>query len=372
MRRPRYPLAITTAVAGAVTIASLLTPASGARAAGLGAEGLYEGPAAVAAVNSFSSELGAPVDYAVDYADHSKTWNDVSNPSWLLDAWSPWVTASPTRRLVLGVPLLIDANKGQLAAGAAGYFDTNFRTLAANMVSRGLGASVIRLGWEMNNISQPWYAGTDPASYKAFYARVVSTMRSVPGTSFTFDWNVNAGVQGGSPLTTFDSFYPGDASVDVIGIDNYDIKWMDSTSTPAQRWDWQVSRPLGLNDHRLFATAHAKPVSFPEWGLYKLGDAQGGGGDNPYYVDQMANWFSTSNVRYQAYYDADWGGGVLANFPNGKAQYLARFGPGAAGATSTTVAPVPTTVAPVPTTVAPVPTTVAPVPTTVAQRRHRK
>ncbi len=304
--------------------------------------GVYTGPATVAATNSFSTWLGAPTPYATDFLDYTKTWNDVANPMWLVDPWSTWVKAVPGRRLVLGVPLLINANKGQLAQGASGAFDSSFRTLAQNMVARGLGTSVIRLGWEMNNISFPWYAGTDPASYKSFYARAVGVMRSVPGAAFSFDWNPNAGVQGGSPLTSFASFYPGDAYVDVIGLDNYDIKWMDSTSTPEQRWNWHLTRPLGLNDHKAFATAHAKAMSFPEWGLYRVGDQMGGGGDNPYYIDRMADWFATTNSAYQSYFDADWGGGALASFPNGQARYKARFG--AATSTSPTVTtPPPTT-----------------------------
>ena len=302
--------------------------------------GVYTGPANVAGMDSFSTSLGAPAPYATDFADYTKTWNDVANPMWLLDPWSTWVKAVPGRRLVLGVPLLINANRGQLAQGASGAFDASFRTLAQNMVARGLGTSVIRLGWEMNNSSFPWYAGTDPASYKSFYARAVGVMRSVPGAAFSFDWNPNAGVQGGSPLTTFASFYPGDAYVDVIGLDRYDIKWMDSTSTPEQRWNWMLTQPLGLNDHKAFATAHAKPLSFPEWGLYRVGDQQGGGGDNPYYIDRMADWFAATNTAYHSYFNADWGGGTLANFPNGQARYKARFG---ASAISIPTAPAPTT-----------------------------
>jgi hypothetical protein len=41
-------------------------------------------------------------------------------------------------------------------------------------------------------------------------------------------------------------------------------------------------------------------MSFPEWGLgwtdSPVGSGAVGGGDNPYFVNQMANWISTHNV----------------------------------------------------------------------------
>src|SRR5207302_758828 len=104
------------------------------------------------------------VTYATDYVNYTKTWMDVSTPSWLINAWSPWVAAAPNRRLVIGVPLLINSAAGQLSAGAAGSFDGYFRTLAQNLVSNHLGSSVLRLGYEMNHTGNSWYTGSDWAS----------------------------------------------------------------------------------------------------------------------------------------------------------------------------------------------------------------
>lgn len=288
--------------------------------------GVYTGPATTSSTDGISNWLGKPVVYASDYVDNRYTWNDVASPSWLINAWAPWVSASPNRRLVVGVPLLIDSAKGQLAAGAAGSFDGYFRTLAQNLVANHLGSSVIRLGFEANCTWSSWFAGTDVTSYKRYYARIVTLMRKVSGAKFIFDWNPLAGTEGGSSLTTFDSFYPGDAYVDVIGLDQYDMKWQDSTSTPDQRWSWFQTRPMGLNDFKAFATKHRKPMSIPEWGLWASGTQMGGGGDSPYYIDAMANWFAANKVLYQSYFDFDSGQGTMASFPNGQAEYKARFG----------------------------------------------
>jgi hypothetical protein len=356
-------------VGGALLMTPLAVAAqtSSATAASTPAVGVYSGPAVpngVTGHTSFSGWLGNPVPYAVEFLNSYGSWDEVANPYWALDNWSAWAQAQAGRRLVLSVPLLVSSASGQLSQGAAGAFDSNFRTLAQNMVNRNLGTSVIRLGWEMNNSSFPWWAGNDPASFRSFYARTVGVMRSVPGAAFTFDWNPNLGVQGGSPLTTFDAFYPGDAYVDVIGLDVYDIKWGDSTSDPASRWAWMVSQQLGLQQHRTFAATHGKPVSFPEWGLYKKGDQMGGGGDSPYFIDSMVNWIASGATTYHAYFDADWGGGSLATFPNAQAQYKARLG---ASITTTTLSSTTTTVVAPPTTtttvVAP-PTTTTTVPPT--------
>jgi len=334
----RYRLASTIA-AVTLVVTSLVSAgdASPALAQTVTMSGVYSGPAVPAGVtnhDSFAGWLGDSVPYAVEFLDTNGSWDGIANPYWALDAWSQWSNAQPGRRLVLSVPLLVSSASGQLAQGAGGAFDANFVTLSRNMVARNLGSSVIRLGWEMNHNGSPWWAGNDPASFRSFYARVVTAMRSVPGAAFTFDWNPNLGVQGGSPLTTFDSFYPGDAYVDVIGLDIYDIKWMDSTSDPAARWNWMMTQPLGLDQHRTFAAAHGKPVSFPEWGLYKKGDVLGGGGDNPYFVHAMADWISSGNTTLESYFNVDWGGGTLDSFPNAKAAYKLRFG---ASATALTV-----------------------------------
>ena len=348
-------------LASSIVVATLgLTGASpGTAQAATSTLGVYAGPGDVAGHNSFANWLPASVPHASDALDYRFDWSYITS-TWVLDQWSPWVRAVPGRRLVLSVPMLPASADGQLAAGAAGSFDPHFRTVAQNMVSRGLGSSVIRLGWEPNGNWFPWGASRDTASWKTFYRRIVTVMRTVPGANFAFDFNLAAGAAGTN--LSFADIYPGDDVVTYVGLDNYDLMWNDSTSTPAQRWNFALTQFNGLRAHKAFADAHGKPLSFPEWGLYARGDIQGGGGDNPYYVDRMADWFATNNLAYQSYFNASWGGGDLNSFPNAKARYQARFGATAAPTTTTT----PTTVAPTTTTtVAPTTTTtVKPITTT--------
>jgi len=285
--------------------------------------------------DAFAAKVPAPVPYAVDFLESRYGWNEMLHP-WALDAWVPWVQAVPDRRLVLSVPMLPASAQGQLAAGAAGSFDSYFRSLAQSMVARGLGNSVVRVGWEANGSWFAWNATQDPASWKAFYRRIVLTMRSVSGAGFSFDWTANPGTS-----LSFASFYPGDDVVDIVGLDVYDIKWQDTTSSPEQRWNFVLNQFNGLIAHRDFAAQHGKPLSFPEWGLYAKGDEQGGGGDNPYFIDRMADWFANNNVAYQAYFS--WGTSDLSSFPNGKARYSARFATTASTITTVTTQPTSTT-----------------------------
>ena len=291
--------------------------------------GLYSGPANVSSLNNFSTWLGAPITYVTDYVDYKNGWSVDFNPTWIFNTWGPWVKANSGRRLVLGLPMLENSNPEQFSQGTAGAFDAYFLSLSQKLVSNNMGNTIIRLGYEANNPNiGPWEACADPSGYIADWRHIVNVMKSVPGQNFEFDWNpTESSACGNQPLNSFASFYPGDDVVNIIGLDQYDIKWMDTTSTPQQRWQFFLNQPMGLLDHKNFAIAHKKMVSFPEWGLYASGDKYGGGGDDPYYIDQMHAWFTSNNTAYQSYFNLNWGGGILSNFLNGQARYKSDFGP---------------------------------------------
>ncbi len=93
-----------------------------------------------------------------------------------------------------------------------------------------------------------------------------------------YDWCPGWGPQD-SPA---DLAYPGDDVVDYIGLDVYDFKHEGSVE---ERWNtFYLKAPFGLEWHRDFAARHGKPMSYPEWGV-------GNFGDNPYFIQQMHDWF---------------------------------------------------------------------------------
>lgn len=284
-----------------------------------GGLGVYSGTGSTggtAAVGMFGSWLGSPVPVATDYIDPFGTYYPTQ-----LDAWK-----NTGRRLALGLPLVPDG--GSFAAVASGTYDAAWTGVAAKLVANGLADTVVRVGYEGNNCSiGPWQACDDPAGYAAAFRHVVDVMRAAPGQHFAFDFDSATGFPVGRNLTGYADYYPGDAWVDVVGQNFYDVWSGRPAATPQDRWSHIVDQPGGLAAHRAFAAAHGKPVAFDEWGLYAdNGDSYAGGGDNPYFVDQAAAWFDSSDPLFHSYFDQDWGGATLDAFPKGKAEYRLKFG----------------------------------------------
>jgi hypothetical protein len=319
----------------AVCAALWSVPTAGAAAAAP-ATGVYTGPAGTAEHDTFSAWLGTPSPYAVDFVDDSQSWTNIAKHSdWLADPWSAWVKAKDGRRLVVSVPMLNRASAGRLVDGADGAFDQHFRTLAQELVDDGLGNAIIRLGWEANGDWYPWRASPNPAAWKAFFRRIVRVMRSVPAQSFDFDLTYNRGRSG--TRVSFETIYPGDDVVDILGMDVYDTRHRDDTSPPEVRWAAALEQEMGLNDFKAFAAAHRKPMSIPEWALWERDhDDNGGVGDNPYFIDGVADWLqdNAADVVYHGYFNhlSGWTGDHrLASYANARARYRQRFGPPAAG-----------------------------------------
>jgi len=92
--------------------------------------------------------------------------------------------------------------------GARGAFTVYAKQLARELVSAGLGKSIIRLGHEANGT---WYAdnvGTTQAQWaqwKAFWRKTALAMNSVSGADFAFDWCISAGYR---PIP-FSDYYQG-------------------------------------------------------------------------------------------------------------------------------------------------------------------
>jgi hypothetical protein len=127
--------------------------------------------------------------------------------------------------------------------------------------------------------------------------------------------------------------YPGDAYVDIIGMDFYYNPEWDGTD-PLAAWNAMVSDKYGLQWHQDFAAAHNKPTAYSEWGI-KSDNA------GPY-IQKAAEWFSSHNVLYNNYWETDAAAypGDLSHYPTASQVFRDVFGP--------TTAPVVTAPAPAP------------------------
>lgn len=257
-------------------------------------------------LGQFAHAMHRQVNCAEIFNMESPTWSEWAHP-WYLNhirdaAWSQWATApGHSRQLVISQTLIPTnfANHNWRAQGAAGRYVKYARELSTNLVAAGLGHSILRLAPEMNgtwNIDNVGNTNRDMSHWAAFWRRTVQAMRSVPGAHFQFDWTINAAVR---PIPLSD-FYPGNGSVDIVGIDAYD----QGVAAGEPRWDTIYNRPDGISDVLNFANAHGKPLSIPEWGLSAPGLGSGGG-DDPAYINGIGSLVRDNNVAYQSYFFTD-------------------------------------------------------------------
>ncbi|MFF1449430.1 glycoside hydrolase family 26 protein [Streptomyces sp. NPDC058274] len=251
------------------------------------------GPRGVARIAELSRWLGgAELRVGHTYLPGDR-WSNIEGPPGFLDVWADWRREKDDRLLVLNVPMMERNEEGVsdsgvralLQQGAAGAYDKHFRALAERLVDLKVPDTVIVLGWEMNGITYTHRCGPDPEAWKKYWNRIVTTMRAVPGQKFRFDFTPNRG-RDAIPWT---QCYPGDDTVDIIGMDSYD-------QPRGLTFDEQVKEPYGLQAHVEFAKAHGKAISYPEWGLFR-------NGDNGTYMRRMLAWMDEHKPLYNTLTD---------------------------------------------------------------------
>ena len=315
---------------------------SGTPFADAGGLGLYDGQSSPSGIETAASWLGgtSSIKYAQDFID-ATDWSHIENP-WQLGNWK----GTPLT-MVWGVPMLpcgapatqCATNVSDFNQVADGGADSYFKTLAQNLVNGGFGTSYIRLGWEFNGNWMGWSVCSSDGSgltswandFVSAYRNIVTSMRSVSGANFKFIWNPLDSSNTGCPGASLENFYPGDDYVDVVALDVYDgiggtvsdaTRWNDMLEgvntggyTPVQpeSINGQSFEGYGLNWLAAFGKEHDKEVGLPEWGLCAEGE-NGGGGDDSYFMTQMADWIKTYATGPAIFWN--YGDGTLAlNIP---------------------------------------------------------
>src|SRR5207253_10038782 len=96
--------------------------------------------------------------------------------------------------------------------------------------------------------------------------------RDLPGNAYPqlqVVWNPQGYGSPDVPGNSAQAYYPGDAYVDVVGDDLYDIRF---------KAEWPAAE-------KLYDAHPSKPFAFPEWGLWAI--------DDPSFVRAMAKWIKT-------------------------------------------------------------------------------
>jgi hypothetical protein len=126
--------------------------------------------------------------------------------------------------------------------------------------------------------------------------------------------------------------YPGDESVDIVGLDVYDTSFGQAGVTAQERSTAQLEDSGGIMSAIDLARRHGKPVSFPEWALVAAGNPAGsnGAGDNARFVAGMADVMRRTAMAYQAYFNVvDGGVGMtISDAPQSLVVFRQRFGVG--------------------------------------------
>lgn len=276
--------------------------------------------------------LGRPIGTTVLMASRNGAGTMVANVKALMNPTSrngiP-TDISQRLRIVMTVPLAFgrgtnakttagQAEIRQLLRGtAAGQWDTEFVAVAKALAAGGHGADIIRLGHEMTGAWYPWSAVDNAPWYQAAFHQVHDVMmRAAPGLRFEYNC-ATAGFNEWSTLA-----YPGDAYVDLIGLDIYNKAV--GKNPPPFGTIWQRKLLPVLQAHHNFAKAHGKPVSYAEWA--------NGSQDCPQFVNYMAGWFGSrpahgpGALAYHSYFDVAQAAYDLDGFPLSKAAFRQQFG----------------------------------------------
>ena len=173
------------------------------------------------------------------------------------------------------------------------------------------GTFYVRLAHEMNGDWYDWKVNSsNVADFKKGWIRFVGIARAkFPKIKIVFCANYGTNSDIGVP-----QMWPGDAYVDVVGVDHYDM-W---PNIPDQTtWNAEFTKtekggsPRGLGAWVDFAKLHGKPLAVPEWGVNWANDGTPGPQDNPFYIQKMNEFFRANagsgpgQLLYEVYYDID-------------------------------------------------------------------
>ncbi len=213
--------------------------------------GVYAGFDAGARFDAFEQKLNADAAWVVHMAARtspsdmrSSVWGQVAKPGAYLTEVSSRIN------LVMTVPLTFGkqtakTEAGQLSIGkdfravAGGRFDDDFRAVARQLATSGYGDAVIRLGHEFDGDFYPWSARGNNEAYIAAFRHVHDVFAS-ESAAFRFEWTGfrNTFAAHGPPA------YPGDAYVDIVGLDIY---YRESVSMSDEVWSRQYQRASGVS-----------------------------------------------------------------------------------------------------------------------------
>ncbi len=160
---------------------------------------------------------------------------------------------------------------------------------AATLAKQWPGTLYIRFDYEMNISSSEWYPanlGETPANFVAAWQYVVNRFSTDGVTNVKWIWSPNVNCNGSCP---FDSYFPGDSYVNMVGLDGYNYAWVDNV-------DWESFADLFQNSYNdIVALAPGKPVDIAETASAEANSSETSSGDSKAtWIQQMSSYIPSN------------------------------------------------------------------------------
>lgn len=255
--------------------------------------------ASISDYRGFTTYRGRSLDTITCWCPHD-TWTDI------VSLKGGFVTARKSgSRVSCAIGMLPKSHDGKKYPGnwklaASGAYDGYYTQYAQKLASFKLSNVICRIGWEINGSSRPWFCGTDGAAFIATWQRITSILRQYNPTVMIEWCNIKKGAQNANIM----NFYPGDAYVDVFGVNYYD-GWPPLDTQSA--WDSQYyatykGGPWGIGAWAAEARRRGKLLACSEWGI---NSGRYGCKDNPLYIENMYQFFVNNKdiLAYENYFN---------------------------------------------------------------------
>ena len=190
----------------------------------------------------------------------------------LMITFEPW---NPNEGMAQSTDYLKEINEGKHDA-----YITSF----AQSVKEFGNTTYLRFAHEMNGNWYPW--SQKPTLYVGAYRRVVELFRSAGASNVKFVWSINAENVPAEPIGNISKYYPGDAFIDVIGIDGYNF----GSSNP--NTSWRSFSSIFASPYNHLSKTYSKPIYITE-----VASAEAGGDKSLWVNDMFASIDSMPNIR---------------------------------------------------------------------------
>jgi Glycosyl hydrolase family 26 len=246
-----------------------------------------------AAIVSWESFRGRPTDVVGIIPDY-ESWDGITKPAALLAEFSDYAG-----QLVIAEPFWPLQSGGDLGACAQGAYDLHWNDFGTTLVQAGRAGAIVRLAWQFNGNGVEW-RDSDKVAWKACFQRVVAAIRATAPAA-RINWSMSTLGPLHSNGSAFD-VYPGDAFVDVIGVDAYD---MTPASPDEAAWSKFCDGPEGLCQIATFARQNHKQLGIGQWAVVTCGAYTDRGGDNPFFIQKMHDLFVANQdiLAFENYYN---------------------------------------------------------------------